>query len=291
MLTLSYPKKQSIAFSDTLLKLYALAKETSEDEINFNLNKSDSLTPFGIIMLTATIYECHRRNKKCSYRGPQNQTLNDFLTEVGFHTHFGLDDLKAPKIDAIQTGAVQLRKTRGLDPMLIETLIDILDHHLKISPGVKGFLQMSLIETMTNVIDHSGIEDYFVCCWNYPDKKQIRLCIADLGMGIRASLRGSGKYSRHSLTNDCRAIILSTEEGVSSRPGRAGLGLTHIKRFLSVNKGQMCIISGKGKVFWKFDKGKTLNATTAGFFEGTIVKMIINTDKEWRYFMSDEKIF
>ena len=287
MLVLNYPRKQSVAFSDTLLKLYELATKTTEQEIYFNLSKTFSLSPLGIILLTATIYECHRRGKKCKYKNPEDEDLNGFLTRVGFHKHFGLDDVSTPRIDAIQDGAVQLRKTRGLDSMLIETLIEILDFHLKISPGVKGFLQMSLIETMTNVVDHSGVQDYFVCCWNYPEKKQIRLCIADLGIGIRASLRKSEQY--RSLTNHYEAIILSTEAGVSSRPERAGMGLSSIKKFLHVNKGQMCIISGKGKAFWKFDQGKILKQTISQFFNGTIVKLVINTDKEWRYFLSNEK--
>jgi hypothetical protein len=191
MLVLNYPKRQSVDFSDTLLKLYALAKNTSEAKIHLDLSKSELLTPLGIIMLTATIYECHQSGKVCSYSGPHNPELNKFLTDAGFHEHFGLDDLSKERIDAITTGTVRLKKTRGLDPMLIETLTEILDFHLHISPGVKGFLQMSLLETMTNVVDHSGVKDYFVCCWNYPEKKQIRLCIADLGMGIRASLRKS----------------------------------------------------------------------------------------------------
>ena len=93
------------------------------------------------------------------------------------------------------------------------------------------------------------------------------------------------------MTNDYKAIILSTEEAVSSRPGRAGLGLNHIKRFLSVNDGQLCIISGKGKVFWKFDQGKVLKQSMSQSFSGTIIKMTINTSKEGFYVLSDEKIF
>jgi anti-sigma regulatory factor (Ser/Thr protein kinase) len=54
---------------------------------------------------------------------------------------------------------------------------------------------MSLQETMTNVIDHSGVQDYYVCCWNYPERKEIRLCIADLGIGIKASLKKSANSS------------------------------------------------------------------------------------------------
>jgi hypothetical protein len=48
MLTLNYPKKQSVAFSNYLFSLYEEAKETSEEEILFDLSRSELLTPFGI---------------------------------------------------------------------------------------------------------------------------------------------------------------------------------------------------------------------------------------------------
>lgn len=287
MLNLTYPKKQSVAFPDIFLKHYESATKTSEKEVFFDLSKVASLTPLGIIILTLTIYECSRQQKICHLSHPENQLPKSFLKEIGFYDHFGIERILSANFNAVKQGTIQLRKTRGLDPMLIETLIEILNFHLRISPGVKGFLQMSLIETMTNIIDHSEVQDYFVCCWMYPQKKQIRLCIADMGIGIKASLRKSEKYA--SILNDNRAIVLSTEEGVSSRPGRAGLGLTHIKKFLSVNKGQMCMISGKGRVFWKFNQNKILKQNMNHVFNGTIIKMVINTDKEWRYFLTSEK--
>jgi len=106
------------------------------------------------------------------------------------------------------------------------------------------------------------------------------------GIGIRRSLAKSPKFR---FPNDYQAIKMSTDDGVSSRPGRAGMGLNHIRQFLKVNKGQMCIISGKGKVYWKFDQGKILEQKMDIPFNGTIVKLIINTDKDWRYFLTSEK--
>jgi len=118
-------------------------------------------------------------------------------------------------------------------------------------------------------------------------KKQIRLCIADLGRGILDSLNSHPKY-RH-IENNYEAIRLAVQEGVSSRAERDGLGLNHIKNFIKVNQGQMCIISGKGKVFWKYDHRNILNQKMVTPFNGTIVKLIVNIDKEGFYFLSDEK--
>lgn len=283
---LRYPKKQSVAFSNALFRLYDQAKRAQTPKITFDLSRTESLTPFGIIMLTATIRESFRNGKECLYQKPIDRDLQRFFRKVGFHKHFGIKDEMFEEKDILHSGNVQLKRATGLDTMLIETLTEILDYHLSISRGVKESLRLSLIEAITNVIDHSEIDDYYICCQHYPERRQIRLCIADSGIGIRNSLSKSAEYTN--LRNDHNAIERATEEGVTSRPGRAGLGLNHIKQFLTVNKGQLCIISGHGKVFWKFDQGKTLRQCMPIEFTGTILKIIVNVDKDSFYFMSDE---
>jgi anti-sigma regulatory factor (Ser/Thr protein kinase) len=285
MLTLQYPIKQSISFSRTLFRLYRAALDTEENKICFDLKKSKSLTPFGVIMLTSTIVDCFRNGKQCHYVKPDNKKLKEFLRDIGFNNFFNLKG-RAEEKNLIQTKTVQLRRCSGLDYEIIDRLTDLFNHHLNLSPGVKGSLRMSLQETMTNVIDHSGVSDYFVCANSYRDQKLIRLCIADLGKGILNSLKSIEKYQM--LKDDYDAIRQATNEGVSSRPKRAGLGLTHIKNFIKINEGQLCIISGKGKVFWKYDHGKILNQKMEMPFPGTIVKLIINIDKEGYYFLKSE---
>lgn len=288
MLTLSFPKRQSIAFSNTIFRLYDQAKKTKEDEVVFDLSRSEFLTPFSTIMLTSTISECIDQGKKCKYVAPKKNSLRSFLKKIGFYGFFGINKSKS-KTESITTDRVQLKRANGIDPQLIDQIIIVFDNSLNLSAGVKGSLRMSMQETMTNVIDHSNCNDYYVCAWTYPEKKKIRLCIADLGIGILASLKSSNNY--RDLTDDYEAIALATEEGVSCRSERTGLGLNHIKKFIEVNKGQMCIISGKGKVFWKFDQRRRerQNQNMAIPFNGTIVKLVINIDKEGFYFLSSEK--
>lgn len=285
-LTLSYPKRQSIAFSNYLFDLYHQAKTTTADEICFDLTRTESLTPFGIIMLTATIAECQNRGKKCKYRRPVKKSAQRFFREVGFNNYFQLLDGAHTEPHNIRTGNIQLSRLTGLNTEIADTITEILDHHLRISEDLKGSLRLSISEAITNVIDHSGVNDYYICCWNYPSLKKIRLCIADLGMGIRSSLTKRSQYSN--IRTDHQAILKAIEDGVSSRPEKAGLGLDHISRFMRVNKGQLCIISCRGKVFWKFDQGKILEQKMKTQFHGTIIKMIINSDRDSLYFLSNE---
>ncbi len=136
MLTLTYPKKQSVAFSNILFDLYDKAKNGTCEEITLDLSRTESLTPFGIILLTATVVECLKNNKKCKYVRPAKTTLQKFLRGIGFHKHFGIKDNEPIQGNIIQTGNVQLKKVNGLEPLLIDTLTDIIDFHLHISRGV-----------------------------------------------------------------------------------------------------------------------------------------------------------
>jgi len=286
MISLTYPKRVSIAFSDTMIRLYDLAKNTIDDEITFDLSKSEYLTPFGIILLTSTIDECSRRGKKCYYKAPNSLLIKQFLNEIGFNDLF---KLKRNNIDDVKmhAGTFQLRRVTGLDALIAETLTELIAHQVNISSGLNYSLRLSLNELMTNVIDHSGVQNYYVCAYTYPDKGQLRLCIADRGIGILRSLNRSRKYGIMRKSHD--AIVRATEPGVSSRPGRAGLGLSHLKDFAKVNEGQLCIISGNGKVFWKYDQGKVLKQRMQKPFTGTVVKFVINTDKEGLYFLAEEE--
>ena len=144
MLTLNYPKKQSVAFSNILFGLYDRAKNGICEEITLDLSRTESLTPLGIILLTATVLECFRNKKKCKYIRPAKTSLQRFLREIGFHKHFGIKDNEPIEGNIIQAGNVQLKKVKGLDPMLIDTLTAILDYHLHISRGVK----VSIMTTM-----------------------------------------------------------------------------------------------------------------------------------------------
>ena len=161
MLKLEYPIRQSIAFSNRLFQLYRLAITSRDDQILFDLSRTKSLTPFGIIMLTATIAECLKEKKQCTYRKPVDLKLERFLNNIGFNKYFGLKSTE-PLPDRIEAGNVQMSKMTGLSPLFIERITEIFDYHLNMSPGVKGSLSMSLIETMTNVIDHNEVQDYYI---------------------------------------------------------------------------------------------------------------------------------
>ncbi len=93
------------------------------------------------------------------------------------------------------------------------------------------------------------------------------------------------------LPSDYEAIRVAIQEGVTSRPsGCAGKGLSYIHRFMKVNEGKMYILSGRGKVLWNFSSTKQglKEQTMQTPFQGTIVKLEINTNREGLYCMQSE---
>lgn len=126
---------------------------------------------------------------------------------------------------------------------------------------------------------------------SYIQAKKIRLCIADFGIGILASLRKVDKFK--GLSSHYESIKLAVQEGITSRIGiDAGYGLSHINRFIKVNDGKMYILSGEGKTVWNYTglkKRKEEKQTMQYPFGGTIIDLEINVDKEGLYFLRSEE--
>lgn len=289
---LQYPKLQTVAFSNHLLGICHRARTAGEDTIIFDLSKTEFITPFGIILVAGTISECLSSGKKARYQGPNKTAAKKFLSGIGFNNFFKL----ANGGHKIESPNVQLRRLGSVDYSLTDQILAVFSYSLNMSEGVKGSLKMALNELMINVFDHSeSPKGCYVCAQSYEQAQKIRLCIADFGIGILASLRKNKEFA--GLHSDYEAIMTAVKEGVTSRSTRfAGYGLTHINRFIKVNEGKMYILSGNGKAAWDFspNKKRTKSKQTMRVpFQGTIVNLEINADREGFYFLKTEegKIF
>lgn len=289
MIYLQYPKLQTIAYSNTLLNLCHQARTTEEDSISFDLSKTWFVCPFGLILLSGSISECLAMRKEAKYKGPDRSATRKFLSGIGFNKFFAIKDIP----HKIESPNVQLRRLAHVDYLLTDQILEVFSSSLRMSDGVKGSLKMALNELMTNAFDHSESPGgCYVCAQSYNRARKIRLCIADFGIGILKSLRKAPNYEH--LNTDYEAIMLAVKEGVTSRVGRAaGYGLTHIHRFIKVNEGKMYILSGKGKVLWDNTGINEKEQTMRIPFEGTVINLEINADREGFYFMESEegKIF
>jgi len=285
---LQYPKLQTVAFSNILLKLCHEARTSETERIVFDLSKTEFITPFGLVLLAGTILECLDQRKKGRYGRPQKYSTRKFLSGIGFNDFIRVPD----ENQLIQSPNVQLKRIDAIDYELTDTILEVFTFHINMSEGVIGSLKLALNELMTNAFDHSeSSRGCYVCVQSYPGAGKIRLCIADFGIGILESLQKSPNFE--GLTGDNDAIMLAVKEEVTSRVGKtAGYGLTHINRFMEVNEGKMHILSGNGKVMWDYSGPKKIRekSQTMHFsFGGTIINLVINVDKKGLYFLKEEE--
>ncbi|MDA8092290.1 MAG: hypothetical protein M0Z61_18950 [Nitrospiraceae bacterium] len=282
---LSFPKLQTVAFSNALIDLCYSARNAEEDTIIFDLSKTEFISPFGLALLTGTIAECQAQDKKAKYLKPKKGETQKFLSGIGFNGFFKLSTNDEHRVASPH---VQLRRLSQIDYLLTDQIIDVFCHSLHLSQGVIGSLKLALNELMTNVFDHSESQrGCYVCAQSYNASKKIRLCIADFGIGILSALRKVPKYK--DLKDDYDALKLSVVEGVSSRTDRtAGYGLTHIQRFIKVNQGKMYMLSGAGKILWDYTEYKEKKQTMRNDFQGTAIELEINASEEGFYFLKSE---
>lgn len=126
-------------------------------------------------------------------------------------------------------------------------------------------------EVLDNVITHSGMEEGKVAMQFDADKAELRVLIADDGMGIAASLAQCEKYS--SLRTD-ECLLKCIEDGVSDGKGR-GFGLFSAACMVKESKGRLDIISGGWKMSYRDGV-----ASVEPFrpWQGTVVAFIIPTN-------------
>lgn len=275
---ITFPKLSTIDHADTIIKNCVHAQK-SRESLTFNFGKTTWIDPFAITAIAGTIQSCLQAKKReIKYIPPEDNKLRNYLSQIGFNTFFHLNGE-----DIQKDTSVKLVQLEILKPFYIEKLIILINSEIQLSKGMKDSLKMSLQEILTNVFDHSKSGNgCFICAQYYPIKQLIRLCITDFGVGILANLKG-----KYKVKTDIEAIEKAVEEGVSSRPQRAGLGLNHIQRFLKVNKGILTIVSGEGKIDFYHNMVKKYNLTEA--FEGTIVNLEINANKKSFYFLTSEE--
>lgn len=285
MLELHFPRLVTAANSKSVLRLCSRAIRRKDTQVTFDLSKAGFITPFGVTAIAGAIAKCVARGKEVFYQRPAKDEVEAWLSSISFSRLFQIDEMS----QAARDTSIELRRLMALNPIYVEDLVSLLDYNMNLSRGVRDSIKLSLQELLTNVFDHSesGI-GCFVCAQFTPRSQLIRLSVTDFGIGILNSLRKVKEYSTV-IRNSHDAITRAVEEGVSSRKGKAGLGLSHIRRFARVNQGTLTVISGDGKV--NFYSKSLERRPMPSRFNGTAIELRINADREGFYFLKSEEEF
>ncbi len=154
------------------------------------------------------------------------------------------------------------------------------------SDRLKRKISEGIYEIFVNAVMHSRTkEGIFTCGQFFPRKNTIEFMVTDLGIGIRNRINQYLKKSFPAVD----AIEWAMQERNTTKPNDSGgLGLAILKRFITLNKGRIQIISNDG--FWELSERGIDRQTFIGEFPGTAVNICINTDDPMQYSLYDETV-
>ncbi len=183
---------------------------------------------------------------------PKNVHLENFKTKsyddfarMGFFRMLGVEPGRITPDQGSAGKFIPITQIRTSDELsgFLKDMIPLL--HL--DPGKSELIYYVMSELGRNVLEHArtGAGAFFAAEF-YKDQNTIRLGIADVGIGLRASLMRS-----HAVRDDLHAIQLALTPGITGTTAReggteqnAGAGLFFIKSISSANRNFMIICSG-----------------------------------------------
>lgn len=208
------------------------------------------------------------------------------LEKNEFLKHFGGNVI----IDNYKT-TIKYRKYQPNEQTLFKEYLDKELLSKEDMPVMSELLQKkineSIFEIFENAVTHGDSENVFSCGQYYPKKNPPRIdfTIVDLGKTIKANVNNFLKKDLSSTETIKWAVDAENTTKTGNTPG--GLGLKIIRNFLSINKGEIQIISANG--FWQKDKNNRIFAKKlSSYFAGTIVNLEFNLDDRFSYFTREE---
>lgn len=272
----------TIKYADKIIEQCVKLRGADADVI-LNLADATFVEPFAIAIIAGTVGAAawERKSVRIKYVHPRDTKVNDFLSQIGFHGYFKINNGKGSKHTSLK-----LVQFDSLNPLYINELILFMKPEMgAISEDMSDSLRMSMQEILTNVFDHSKSKiGCFSCAQVYPNRNILRYCVADFGIGIWENLR-----KKYNVNDDIEAIKLAVNERVTSRAKEAGFGLSLIHSFIKNNEGTLTIVSGNGKVDFSCNNIKA--SALPAPFKGTIVNLLINTNRESNYYRIDKEDF
>lgn len=205
------------------------------------------------------------QKKAVRIHAKKNSVAGGYLVETGFFDLF--DEKPSQDITERPNRTVKLTKIQSSSEIAPFTtkVMDILRIE---DEELEGAVKYSLIELLRNVVQHSRSQVGGVAMAQYyPGSGLVNVCVADMGVGVKESLREA--YPE--LETDLQALKLATLPHVSRTFGpetytamrdNAGLGLFFIRQIASLAAGSFFLGSKIALMdLWGSEEGQQKNFT------------------------------
>lgn len=230
------PKKFGDSRLDTVIKLFDNITKSQEQTINWA--GVEMILPAGMAIVAclcdkAIEKKCKLNNKFFNKRFSSAPVLNALLNLKAF-SFLPLPSYYNSSGDYFQLSGQE----DNINISFIETV------ESRFETGFNDELVFSIrsvmTELMTNAVDHSGAERYYMYAGVH--LREFHIGILDMGLSIPSKLE-----QKYFAANDVAYLELALKEGVGTRRKRpGGLGLSNVFDIIKNNRGRLSIYSRYG---------------------------------------------
>lgn len=243
-----------------------------------------------LLLIVAALDRLTRLGYRISYEVDKtsvNKDKLDYVSRVDFFKNLGIEYHEDfPRFRTVG----RFTEIRSFDNnnalLLFNRMMSVLVHD-EINIEMLAVLKYCLWEVIDNTLNHSG-EGFtygrgtgFGSIQYFPTHKEIRIIIADCGVGIHHALTRHPN-SKYKDLSERDAVMASVQKGVTNSEGR-GFGLWATAELIKHNQGKLQIHSGNSLLEVTDDQ----KVKEAPFWRGTYTTFKLNTEIA----VSDKLIF
>ncbi|WP_349743632.1 histidine kinase [Roseateles cavernae] len=285
-----FPVKRTVLLphyfnADTMFAFLAQVVDEQRDAkcstVVFDFARLSFVEPVGVVVLSNVIEYFRQLGCKVLFK---NHTMSTggvrFLDDALFFERYLGERVfpgSSPRSTTIPLGLIHSQRAQEY---LLHTLMPWVGNAVGLTPESLAGVRVSLEEVLHNVRDHSGVSIGCTFAQHFPQRNRIQIAISDFGSGIPNVVR-----TKRPDTGDAAALRLACMEGFTTQSNvqNRGAGLPTLIRYVTQNNGgNVLIAAGEGAL----SAAPTPNGLhpykittrTAGFYPGTLVRVILRTD-------------
>lgn len=256
---------------------------TENDVVNFqiNINSYSLLYSDYLLLIVSTVDYLRKNNIKIegNILGlGENPARANYASRVDFFKHLG-----APFIEEFErqeaTGKFTEIRVFNEDTALslFDDIMRILINN-KVDENVLAVLNFCLWEVIDNTLNHSGVGftygvgSGFACAQYFPNRNELRIMIADNGVGVHYALTQHPNSKFKHLSAE-EAVWSCVDKNVTNSAGM-GFGLWATAEMIRENAGELIVYSGNHQLVCTTEK----TIAEKSNWKGTFTFLKINTN-------------
>lgn len=213
---------------------------------HLDLRRCRYLGPDAAVLILATALEAKRLGQDVRVSLPSDPPkIAAFCRFSGLVYHLtGSDaaDTDHPKSETVPLQILHGARFQDADPV-----IRLVRRHIDIDRDTEDYLRVCINEVIQNVEDHAKSQVGAVVCARYMTQRQeVRVAIADRGLGVYETLRAKHSDTRNS--QHALERIISGGYSAMSRINNMGLGISNLCSIVDRMRGDFCVVSGDAMV-------------------------------------------